>query len=175
MSLNSFHFGAFRGGAVQKAVLSKSNKINSFAMTCEWLHLGAGILVSIRNRQVAGSSPALGSNIPLSCSDLENSLNSPRLICCKIAASCEFFVERVERIHLQFVHGLDVDVLGYSDIAVAQNGLNCFIVHAQRVEIRRKPAPECVPAMPHRERLIALEGVSTGQVSGLLLTTDHTG
>ena len=44
----------------------------------------------IRNRQVASSTLALGSNIPLGCSDLENSLDSPRLICCKIAASCEF-------------------------------------------------------------------------------------
>jgi hypothetical protein len=62
MSLNPFHFGAFRGSAVQKAVLSKSNKINNLAMTCEWLHLGAGIMVSIRNRQVASSTLALGSS-----------------------------------------------------------------------------------------------------------------
>jgi hypothetical protein len=27
-------------------------------------------------------------------------LDNPRLICCKVAASCEFFVERVERVYL---------------------------------------------------------------------------
>ena len=41
------------------------------------------------------------------------------------------------------------------------------------MKIRRKAAPECVPAVPHRERFIALEGVSIGQVFGLLLTADR--
>jgi hypothetical protein len=36
-------------------------------------------------------------------------LDGPRLICCKIAASCEFFVERVERIHLRFIHGFYIE------------------------------------------------------------------
>jgi hypothetical protein len=35
----------------------------------------------IRNRQVAGSSPALGSIFSLNYSNFENSLDGPRLIC----------------------------------------------------------------------------------------------
>ncbi len=69
LSLKSFQFGAFSGATVQRWVLSKSNEINPFATTYEWLHLPARMLISIRNRQVAGSSPALGSRVSWSRPD----------------------------------------------------------------------------------------------------------
>jgi hypothetical protein len=85
---------------------------------------------SFRNRQVASSTLDLGSSIPLSYSDLENSLDNPRLICCKIGASCEFFVERVERIYLRFVHRLYIHVHRERDVAVPQNRLYVLVCNA---------------------------------------------
>ncbi len=61
LSLNSFQFGAFPGVTAQWWVLSKSNEINPFATTYSWMHLRARMLISIRNRQVVGSTPTLGS------------------------------------------------------------------------------------------------------------------
>ena len=52
LSLKSFQFGAFPGATVQMWVLSKSNEINPFATTYDWLHRGAGMLISIPNRLV---------------------------------------------------------------------------------------------------------------------------
>ena len=63
LSLNSFQFGAFPGVTAQWWVLSKSNEINPFATTYSWMHLRARMLISIRNRQVVGSTPTLGSNL----------------------------------------------------------------------------------------------------------------
>jgi hypothetical protein len=45
----------------------------------------------IRNRQVASSTLALGSNILHQCSALRESLNHSQVVRCKIVASFEFF------------------------------------------------------------------------------------
>ena len=77
----------------------------------------------IRNRQVASSTLALGSNILLKLRDMLRSIDRHVLTRCTNGARSQFFAARVHRVHLRFVHGLHVDVLGHSDIAVAQNGL----------------------------------------------------
>ena len=46
---------------MRAGMVGKVNGISRFAKTRYWLLLGAGMPISIRNRQVAGSSPALGS------------------------------------------------------------------------------------------------------------------
>ncbi len=62
-----------------KAALSNSNEINTFAITCEWLHLRAGMLISIRNRQVASSTLALGSTFSQStCACLPSTAKKAR-------------------------------------------------------------------------------------------------
>jgi hypothetical protein len=66
---------------------------------------------SIRNRQVVGSIPTLGSNIPLKNKELAESLNHPRLFCCIDIAYFKLFRQRIERSNLRFIYGLDVDIL----------------------------------------------------------------
>jgi hypothetical protein len=66
----------------------------------------------IRNRQVAGSSPALGSNV---FNILVQLLPGIR---CTVVAQFEFFVQSVERVYLGFIHGLNVRVLGQPHVAV---------------------------------------------------------
>jgi hypothetical protein len=65
----------------------------------------------IRNRQVASSTLALGSKISFVSSALRTSVNWPILRRCTDGAHSEFFAKRVHRVHLRFVHGLDVDIL----------------------------------------------------------------
>jgi hypothetical protein len=64
----------------------------------------------IRNRQVASSTLALGSNISLKLCGLQNSIDW--LLCwrCMIVAYSQFFTQRIHCAHLRFVHTLDVDV-----------------------------------------------------------------
>ena len=102
----------------------------------------------IRNRQVASSTLALGSKISFQSSELAESLNCPRGIRCKIVASSKFFAERIHCVYLRFIHAFDVDVLGYPDIAVAQDRLDRFVVHAKRVQVGCNATSKCVPAMP---------------------------
>jgi hypothetical protein len=102
----------------------------------------------IRNRQVASSTLALGSNISLQYSNLAESLNDSRLICCKVAASFKLLVERVERGNLRFIHALYVHVHRESDVAVTEDGLYVFVRNAERVQIGCEAAAKCVPAVP---------------------------
>jgi len=60
----------------------------------------------------------------------------------------EFFAQRIHRVHLRFVHRLDVDILCRADIAVPEDSLDRLIGHTQLIKIRRKAAPESVPAVP---------------------------
>jgi hypothetical protein len=65
----------------------------------------------IRNRQVASSTLALGSNIPLEDKDLADSLNCLYPIRCKVVTNSEVFAQRIHRAHLRFIQALDVNVL----------------------------------------------------------------
>ena len=58
----------------------------------------------IRNRQVASSTLALGSNIPLEDKDLADSLNCLCPIRCKVVTNSEVFAQRIHRAHLRFIH-----------------------------------------------------------------------
>jgi hypothetical protein len=77
-----------------------------------------------------------------------------------VVAYFKLFGKRIQRIYLRFVHGFYIHVHREPDVAVPQNGLDVLVCNAWRVKIRCKAASECVPAVPHRERFIALEGVS---------------
>jgi hypothetical protein len=94
----------------------------------------------IRNRQVVGSTPTLGSSFFIS-----SSLNPLR---CKVVANSEFFTQRIHRAHLRFAHALHVNVHRQAHVAVAENCLNRFVVHAQAVKVCREAAAESVPAVP---------------------------
>jgi hypothetical protein len=52
---------------------------------------------------------------------------------------------------------------------VPQNGLDRLVVNAERVKVRCKAAPECMPSMP-RERLVQFEHVTFGLVIGFGLS-----
>src|SRR6267378_4112479 len=104
------------------------------------------------HRQVASSTLALGSNIFLKLFTLRSSVHPPLRGRCKIFASSEFFAEHAHRAHLRFAHALNVHVHCQADVAVPQNRLNGFIVHAQGMKVCSQAAPDCVPAVPLRER-----------------------
>ena len=108
--------------------------------------LGSFGLKAIRNRQVASSTLALGSNIPLEDKDLADSLNCLCPIRCKVVTNSEVFARRIHRAHLRFIHALDVNVLSYPDVAVAKNRLDGFVVHAEVVKVCRDTPAKCVPA-----------------------------
>ena len=57
---------------------------------------------------------------------------------------------------------------------MAQDRLDCFVIDAERVKVCRKAAPECVPAVPLRERLVALVYMAFGFVLILLLLANDT-
>jgi hypothetical protein len=63
--------------------------------------LGSFGLKAIRNRQVASSTLALGSNIPLEDKDLADSLNRLCPIRCKVVTNSEVFAQRIHRAHLE--------------------------------------------------------------------------
>src|SRR5215469_479642 len=79
---------------------------------------------------------------------------------CKLGASSEFLAERIHRANLRLRHALDVNVLREADVAVAQNALDCLIVHAELVEVRAESAAESVPAVPLGQGIVALEYVA---------------
>jgi hypothetical protein len=101
----------------------------------------------IRNRQVASSTLALGSNIPLEDKDLADSLDCLCPIRCKVVTNSEVFAQRIHRAHLRFIHALDVNVLSYPDVAVAKNRLDGFVVHAEVVKVCRDAPAKCVPSV----------------------------
>ena len=47
---------------------------------------------------------------------------------------------------------------------MAENALDCLIVHAEIVQVRRESATESVPAVPGGKGIIALEYVAFGFV-----------
>jgi hypothetical protein len=126
----------------------------------------------IRNRQVASSTLALGSNIPLEDKDLADSLDCLCPIRCKVVTNFEVFARRIHRAHLRFIHALDVNVLSYPDVAVAKNRLDGFVVHAEVVKVCRDTPAKCVPAVPVGKGIVTLIGVAFGFVLILLLLAD---
>jgi len=85
---------------------------------------------SIRNRQVASSTLALGSNISFVSSAVRTLLNPLFTGRCTHVAQIEFFAKSVHRIYLRFAHRFYLDIHGQTYVAVSQNRLNRFIVHA---------------------------------------------
>jgi hypothetical protein len=126
--------------------------------------LGSFGLKAIRNRQVASSTLALGSNIPLEDKDLADSLNCLCPIRCKVVTNSEVFAQRIHRAHLRFIHALDVNVLSYPDVAVAKSRLDGFVVHAEVVKVCRDTPAKCVPAVPVGKGIVTLIGVAFGFV-----------
>ena len=56
---------------------------------------------------------------------------------------------------------------------MADNAVDCLIVHAELVEVRREAAAESVPAVPGGKGIVALEYVAFGFVFFLGLPADR--
>ena len=80
--------------------------------------------------------------------------------CCKVVVSSEFFSERVHRAHLRFADTLDVNINRQTHVAMPQNCLDRLVIDAECVQVGSEAATEGVPAVPLRERFIALKDVS---------------
>jgi hypothetical protein len=84
----------------------------------------------IRNRQVVGSTPTLGSTpksfitAPFCMFSVHASLGTRWKV---VGSFAEFGFEHVHRLHLRFCDALDVDVDREAHVAVPQDG---FVVHA---------------------------------------------
>ena len=68
-------------------------------------------------------------------------------VCCKVVVSCVFSEFRSEQIHgvnSRLRHGFDVNVHGEPNVAVSQDCLDCFVVDAQGMKIRRESAAKGV-------------------------------
>jgi hypothetical protein len=62
----------------------------------------------------------------------------------------KFLSKKFHRIDLRFAYTFDIDVHCDADIAVTQNCLDVFVRRAQLMQVCRKTATECMPAMPSR-------------------------
>ena len=78
---------------------------------------------SIRNRQVIGSSPIVGSIFSIA---YRQSVHHLLHNCCTL----EFFLELFHRIHGVFTGRLDVKALSRADAFMPENGLNGSVGHA---------------------------------------------
>lgn len=78
---------------------------------------------SIRNRQVIGSSPIVGSIFSIA---YRQSVHHLLHRCCTL----EFFLELFHRIHGVFTGRLDVKALSRADAFMPKNGLNGSVGHA---------------------------------------------
>jgi hypothetical protein len=83
----------------------------------------------IRNRQVPGSSPGLGSSIPFPCRGLRISIRAHVRLRRKNVASSEFFAEQVHRAFLRLTDSLHVDIHRQPHVAVTENPLNRLVGH----------------------------------------------
>ena len=71
--------------------MQRQREFSKLSLVESMLRRGSSVVEQpIRNRQVASSTLALGSTFSLNYNNLESSLDSPHLIRCKNAASCEF-------------------------------------------------------------------------------------
>ena len=78
---------------------------------------------SIRNRQVIGSSPIVGSTFSIT---YRQSVHLLLHNCCTF----EFFFEPFHRIHGVFASRLDIKALSRADAFMPENGLNGSVGHA---------------------------------------------
>ena len=134
---------AKRRQSVENRVRSSFTVTSADSYNLEQADVAQLVEQSIRNRQVIGSSPIVGSIFSIA---YRPSVHRLLHNCCTL----DSFFEPFHRIRGVFTGRLDVKALSRADAFMPENGLSASVGHAKLFQVRREPATISVPTSQSR-------------------------